>query len=397
MQFSETWLRSLVNTSLSSEELAHLLTMAGLEVEEIVPVAPAFGNVVVARVLSIEKHPDADRLNVLRVNVGQAEPLTIVCGAQNVTVGMQAPCALVGAKLPGIEIKQAQVRGVASFGMMCSEKELGLAEASAGLLELSVTAVVGQSIREHLDLDDHLFTLKLTPNRSDCLSLSGIAREVSALTGAVLAPLPEITFAQTGGQKKAVKVSAADACPRYMTRAITGVNAKAATPAWMMQRLERCGLRSISAIVDITNFVMLELGQPLHAFDFAKLNGDIDVRFARSGETLALLNQQVVELQSDMLVIADSMQAVALAGIMGGAGSAVDELTTDILLESAFFVPGAMAGKSRRLGFASDSSYRFERGVDFANTQVALDRATQLILDICGGQASVVTQALLPG
>jgi phenylalanyl-tRNA synthetase beta chain len=394
MQFSESWLRSMINPSLSSDELSHLLTMAGLEVEEMVSVAPAFDKVVVAEVLSKEKHPDADRLNVLSVNVGQAEPLTIVCGAQNVTVGMKAPCALVGAKLPGIEIKQAKVRGVASFGMMCSEKELGLAEESAGLLELSADAKVGLSIREHLDLDDHLFTLKLTPNRSDCLSLNGIAREVSALTGTSLAPSPKVSFVVDGTKKMAVKVSAAEACPRYMTRAITGVNAQAATPAWMVQRLVRCGLRSISAIVDVTNYILLEMGQPLHAFDYARLNGNIDVRFARSGETLELLNQQVVELQPDMLVIADSKQAVALAGIMGGAGSAVGELTTDILLESAFFSPGVIVGKSRRLGFGSDSSYRFERGVDFANTQAALDRATQLILDICGGQAGSATENL---
>ena len=394
MQFSESWLRSLVKTPLSSGELSHLLTMAGLEVEEMKPVASAFDKVVIAQVLTKEKHPDADRLNVLSVDVGQTEPLTIVCGAQNVAVGMKAPCALVGAQLPGIEIKQAKVRGVASFGMMCSAKELGLAEESSGLLELSAGAPVGQSIREYLDLDDQLFTLKLTPNRSDCLSLHGIAREVAALTGSELLPQAKTSFAQTGAKKIEVKVAAAEACPRYVTRVITGVNTKAATPAWMQQRLERCGLRSISAIVDVTNYVLLELGQPLHAFDFAKLNGGIEVRFARAGEKLQVLNQQIVELQADMLVIADSKQPVALAGVMGGAGSAVDDATTEILLESAFFVPGVIVGKSRRLGFGSDSSYRFERGVDFANTQVALDRATQLILDICGGQAGAVTEVL---
>jgi len=394
MQFSESWLRNLVHTSLSREELSHLLTMAGLEVEEMTPVAPAFDKVVVAQVLSKDKHPDADRLNVLTVNIGQAEALTIVCGAQNVNIGMKAPCALVGAKLPGIEIKQAKVRGIASFGMMCSTKELGLAAESSGLMELSADAAVGQSIREYLDLDDHLFTLKLTPNRCDCLSMYGIAREVSALTGASLAPLPEISFTPSSVKNVAVKVSAPEACPRYITRQITGVNAKAVTPAWMAQRLERSGLRSISAIVDVTNYVLLEMGQPLHAFDLAKLSGGIEVRFARAGEKLQLLNQQEVELQSDMLVVADDQGAVALAGIMGGTGSAVDDATTDIVLESAFFVPGVIVGKSRKLGFSSDSSYRFERGVDFANTQVALDRATQLILDICGGQAGAVTEVL---
>lgn len=394
MQFSESWLRKLVNTSLSSDELSHLLTMAGLEVEEMAPVAPAFDKIVVAQVLSKDKHPDADRLNVLSVSIGQGEPLTIVCGAQNVSVGMKAPCALVGAKLPGIEIKQAKVRGVASFGMMCSAKELGLAEESSGLLELSADATVGQSVRQHLDLDDHLITLKLTPNRSDCLSLYGIAREVSALTGAGLASLPTISFAQTSVKKIAVKVAAPEACPRYVARAITGVNAKAGTPAWMIQRLERCGLRSISPIVDVTNYVLLEMGQPLHAFDLAKLNGGIEVRFARAGEQLQVLNQQNVELQSDMLVIADDKRVVALAGVMGGADSAVDDETTDILLESAFFAPSAIVGKSRRLGFGSDSSYRFERGVDFSSTQTALDRTTQLILDICGGEAGATTEVL---
>jgi len=392
MQFSESWLRSLVNPSLSSEQLAHLLTMAGLEVEEIRPVAPMFDKVVVGQVLSREKHPGADRLNVLAVNVGQAEPLTIVCGAQNVTVGMKAPCALVGAKLPGLEIKQAKVRGIASFGMMCSAKELGLAEESSGLMELPVDAVAGQNIREYLDLDDHLITLKLTPNRSDCLSLFGIAREVSALTGASLAQLPKPSFTQASAKTIDIKVAAPEACPRYAARAITGVNAKAETPAWMVQRLERCGLRSISAIVDVTNYVLLEIGQPLHAFDLAKLNGGIEVRFARAAEKLQLLNQQSVELQPDVLVIADATQTVALAGVMGGAHSAVDDATTDILLESAFFAPNVIVGKSRRLGIVSDASYRFERGVDFAITRTALDRATQLMLDICGGQAGSITE-----
>ncbi|MDE2117181.1 MAG: phenylalanine--tRNA ligase subunit beta [Betaproteobacteria bacterium] len=410
MQFSESWLRKFVNPSISSEELAHLLTMAGLEVEEMSAVAPPFDKVVVAQVLTKDKHPDADRLSVLTVDVGQGEPLSIVCGAQNVMVGMKAPCALAGAKLPGIEIKQAKVRGIASFGMMCSTKELGLAEESSGplrqgfgqastelrtgLMELAADAVVGQSIREHLDLDDHRITLKLTPNRSDCLSLYGIAREVSALTGTTLQALPKVAFNQSSNLVSKVKVAAPAACPRYAGRVIAGVNARAATPAWMVQRLERCGLRSISALVDVTNYVLLELGQPLHAFDLDKLDGDIEVRFARAGESLKLLNEQTVALQDDMLVIADSKQPVALAGVMGGSASAVDDATTGIFLESAFFAPNVIVGKSRRLGFSSDSSYRFERGVDFAATQTALDRATQLILDICGGQAGAVTEVL---
>ncbi len=401
MQFSESWLRSFVDKfPLSHElvppshELADMLTMAGLEVEEMTPVAPAFDKVVVAQVLSKEKHPDADRLNLLKVDVGQGEPLSIVCGAQNVMVGMKAPCALVGAKLPGMEIKQAKVRGIASFGMMCSAKELGLAEESSGLLELNADAEVGQSIRQHLDLDDHLITLKLTPNRGDCLSLYGIAREVAALVRAPLPDLDEPSFVQASNKKINVRVADVAACPRYTGRAIAGVNAKAATPAWMVRRLERCGLRSISAIVDVTNYVLLELGQPLHAFDLNKLHGGIIVRFAQAGEQIKLLNDQTLELQDDMLVIADDIAPVALAGVMGGAGSAVDDATTDIFLESAFFSPRVIAGKSRRLGFGSDSSYRFERGVDFAATQVALDRATQLILDVCGGQAGAVIEVL---
>jgi phenylalanyl-tRNA synthetase beta chain len=394
MKFSESWLRTLVNPSHSSEALAHLLTMAGLEVEERVEVAPAFDKVVVAQVLSKEKHPDADRLNLLSVDVGLAEPLVIVCGAQNVSVGMKAPCALVGAKLPGIEIKQAKVRGIASFGMMCSSKELGLAEESSGLLELAADAVVGQSIREHLDLDDHLLTLKLTPNRCDCLSVNGIAREVAALTGSVLQALPPTSFKQNSSHSRKVKVTASAACPCYTGRVIAGVNAKAGTPAWMVQRLERCGLRSISALVDVTNYVLLELGQPLHAFDLNKLNGDIEVRFAHAGESMKLLNEHTLELKADMLVITDSKHPVALAGVMGGADSAVDDATTDIFLESAFFAPSVIVGKSRQLGFGSDSSYRFERGVDFAATQIALDRATQLILDICGGEAGIVTEVI---
>ncbi|MEK7811294.1 MAG: phenylalanine--tRNA ligase subunit beta, partial [Pseudomonadota bacterium] len=368
--------------------------MAGLEVEDRIPVAPVFDKVVVAQVLTKDKHPDADRLNILTVDVGQAEALTIVCGAHNVSVGMKAPCALIGAKLPGIEIKQAKVRGTASFGMMCSQSELGLAKESSGLMELSPEAIVGMSIRDHLDLDDHLFTIKLTPNRSDCLSMLGIAREISALTGAPVQDLKNAEPKLHDIPNRKISLTASKACPRYIGRVISGVNAQAMTPAWMVQRLERCGLRSISALVDVTNYVLLERGQPLHAFDLNKLNGNIEIRFARLGETLKLLNDQVVELQEDMLVIADEKGAVALAGVMGGADSAVDEATTTVFLESAFFQPSTIAGKARLLGFSSDSSYRFERGVDFSGTAAALDRATQLILEICGGEASPYTEQL---
>ncbi len=392
MKFSENWLRQIVNPSLDSAQLGHLLTMAGLEVEAQEPAAPAFSHVVVAHILSAEKHPDADRLQVLSVDVGQGEPLQIVCGAANARAGLKSACALVGAKLPGFDIKRAKVRGVESFGMMCSEKELGLAAESAGIIELPGGAPVGQDIREYFDLDDTLFELKLTPNRSDCLSVAGIARDVAALTGAALDLRTPSSTAVSSTQAKLVRVDVPQVCPRYCGRVINGVGARAATPVWMRRRLERSGLRSISAIVDITNYVLLELGQPLHAFDLARLKGDIEVRMARPAERVALLNEQTAELQDDMLVIADDSGAIALAGIMGGAGTAVADGTTDVFLESAYFAPAAIAGRARRLGLSTDSSHRFERGVDFAATRQCLERATQLILDICGGSAGEITE-----
>lgn len=394
MQFSENWLRSLVNTDLDSQSLSHALTMAGLEVEEMLPVAAPFSKVVVAKILSAEKHPDADRLQVCKVDVGLAEPLQIVCGAPNARAGLLAPCAMVGAELPGISIKQAKVRGVESFGMMCSSKELGISAEATGLLELDSNAVVGQSIREHLDLDDHLFTLKLTPNRSDCLSITGIARDVAAITGATTNFGKTAPVAVDLAEAKNVTVSESAACPRYCGRLVKGINASAATPAWMVKRLERSGLRSISAVVDITNYVLLELGQPMHAFDAAKLSGDISVRFAQAGEQLSLLNDQTIELKKDDLVIADTQGAVALAGIMGGKPSSVSNDTVDIFLESAFFVPAVIAGKARRLGLSTDSSYRFERGVDFGNTRNAIEYATALIQQVCGGKAGAMTEVV---
>lgn len=394
MQFSENWLRSLVDTDLDSQALSHALTMAGLEVEEMQPVAAPFSKVVVAKILSAEKHPDADRLQVCKVDVGQAEPLQIVCGAANARAGLLAPCALVGAELPGISIKQAKVRGVESFGMMCSSKELGITEEASGLLELDADAVVGQDIREYLDLNDHLFTLKLTPNRSDCLSLQGIARDVAAITAGTTKFEEIQPVAVDLQQTKNVTVTEQAACPRYTGRVISGINAKVSTPAWMVKRLERSGLRSISAVVDITNYVLLALGQPMHAFDASKLNGDIHVRFAKAGEALELLNDSIIELKADDLVIADAQGAVALAGIMGGKPSSVSDETTDVFLESAFFVPAVIAGKARRLGLSTDSSYRFERGVDFGGTRNALEYATALILQICGGKAGAVTEVV---
>ena len=394
MKFSENWLRSYVNPPLTSEALAHALTMAGLEVEALEPVAPPFDKVVVGEVQSLAKHPDANRLNVCLVDVGAASPLQIVCGAANVHAGAKVPCALVGAALPKITIKQAKVRGVESFGMLCSEQELGLAEESSGLLLLPADAPVGASIRDYLALDDTLFTLKLTPNRSDCLSVSGVACEVAAVTGSPLTPPAIVPVAVTHADTLAVDVQASAACPRYCGRIVRGVNAKAPTPAWMVQRLLRSGLRPISAIVDITNYVLLELGQPLHAFDLAKLDGAISVRMARAGEQITLLNDQTATLETDMLIIADMRHAVAVAGIMGGAETAVGENTQHVFLEAAFFSPDAIAGRARRLGLVSDSSHRFERGVDFAATSDCLERATQLLVEICGGAAGPITESV---
>jgi phenylalanyl-tRNA synthetase beta chain len=391
MQFSEQWLREYTNPAIDTDALSHLLTMAGLEVEGLDGIGAKFTKVVIAEIISAEKHPDADRLQLLKVDIGDAQPLQIVCGASNARVGIKAPCALVGAVLPGFEIKQAKVRGVESFGMMCSEKELGLATESAGILELPADAPVGQDIREFLGLNDQLFTLKLTPNRSDCLSLVGIAREVAALTGADLTLPNAEPIKSSIADSKAVTVVDKEACAIYSGRLVKGVNAQATTPAWMVRRLERSGLHSISAIVDITNYVLLELGQPMHAFDAIKLSGDINVRWATQSEEIVLLNQQTVKLDKDMLVIADHSGAIAFAGVMGGASTAVSDTTQDIFLESAFFTPDTIAGKGRRFGISTDSSYRFERGVDFGRTLQALERATALVLEICGGQAGPVT------
>ena len=398
MQFSEYWLRTLVNPALDSAALAHLLTMAGLEVEESLPVAPPFEQVVVAEVLSVDKHPDADKLKLCAVAVGQDQPLQIVCGAPNVAAGMKVPCALIGARLPGITIKKAKVRGVESFGMLCSARELGITEDDqGGLLALAADAPVGQSIREYLHLDDQLLTLKLTPNRADCLSLAGIAREVAALTGTPL-NLPTIApVAATHDAQRAIVLDAPQACPRYCGRVIKGVNAAAATPQWMVQALARSGIRSISASVDVTNYVMLELGQPLHAFDNALLSGAIHVRLPQPGEQLELLNEQTITPHPASPLIADEAhggRALALAGIMGGAETGVTDATTEIFLESAFFTPDAIAGKARELGFASDASYRFERGVDFELPRRAMERATRLMLDICGGEPGPVVEAV---
>lgn len=386
MQFSESWLRSLCNPPLTSGELAHLLTMAGLEVEALEPVAPPFSGVVVAEVLAVEQHPNADKLRLCRVEAGQGEPLTIVCGAPNVATGMKVPCALVGAELPGIRISAAKVRGIESRGMLCSARELGLSDDHGGLLGLAPEAPVGAELRSYLDLDDRRFTLKLTPNRSDCLGVLGIAREVAALTAAPLTRPPLGAVPAQIEERLQVRVLAPELCGRFSGRVIRGVNARAATPEWMRQRLERSGQRCISALVDISNYVMLELNRPNHVFDLDKVQGGLEVRWARPGETLRLLNEQSIELDGDVGVIADAVGVESLAGIMGGESTAVDLATTGVYVEAAFWWPEAIQGRARRYGFISEAAHRFERGTDFADTTEGVDRVTRLILDICGGQ-----------
>jgi phenylalanyl-tRNA synthetase beta chain len=394
MQFPESWLRNLVNPALDTAQLAHVVTMAGLEVEALTPAAPPFSNVVVAEILSADKHPDADRLRVCQVDVGEASPITIVCGAPNAAAGLKVPCARPGAILPGIEIKVAKVRGVESFGMLCSTKELGLEGAADGLMVLPEDAPVGEDFRSWLNLDDTLITLKLTPNRADCLSMQGLAREVGAITGADVR-LPQVRAVDTRIQDTVpVQVSASEACPLYLGRVVRGIDAQAPTPRWMAERLERSGIRPLLAPIDVTNYVLLELGQPMHAFALSRLNGGIEVRMARAGEQLELLNGQTAELAPDMLVIADASGPVALAGIMGGLPTSVERATVDVFLEAAFFTPTAIAGRARRLGLSTDSSHRFERGVDFGATRRALERATELLIDICGGQAGPITEAV---
>ncbi len=394
MQFSELWLRSFVSPALDSDALGHLLTMAGLEVEEQGGVAAVFSKVVVAQIVEAEKHPNADKLRVCKVDAGLGELLQIVCGAPNAAAGIKIPCALVGADLAGFGIKAAKLRGVESFGMLCSAKELGTSDESSGLLVLAEDAPIGMDVREYLSLDDTLFTIKLTPNRADCLSLTGIAREVAALTASPLTLPACEPVAATHADARAIVLDAPEACPRYSGRIIRGVDAKAPTPEWMKQRLARSGIRSISALVDVTNYVMLELGQPLHAFDNAKLNGSIHVRLPNAGEQVLLLNGQTITPAADTLLIADETRALALAGVMGGEDSGITLDTTDLFLESAFFAPDAIAGRARAYGFSSDASYRFERGVDFALAGQAMERATRLILDICGGSAGPVQEAL---
>jgi phenylalanyl-tRNA synthetase beta chain len=399
MRVSVKWLRELVDLGdMPVDRLARVLTMSGIEVEETTPVAADFSGIVVGHVRAVRPHPNADKLRVTEVDAGTGETLTIVCGAPNVEAGQRVPCALVGARLqlPGqqpLEIKRAKLRGVESNGMLCSARELGLSQDHAGLLVLEADAPVGRDIREHLALDDVYLTLKLTPNRGDCLSMFGIARDAAAITGGSLKLPASQAVAATIPDARAIRITERKGCGQYYGRVIRGIDATRPTPQWMARRLERAGLRSISPLVDITNYVMIEHGQPMHAFDQAKLQGAIDVRFMKPGEQLKLLSEQWAEYTPSLLAITDASGPVALGGIMGGFETMVTSRTTDVFFEAAYFDPETVQGRARALSLVSDAAHRFERGVDFAATLNALERATALVLEICGGAAGPVTHA----
>lgn len=397
MQFPESWLRTFCNPPLTTQQLADTLTMAGLEVEALQPVCPPFNSVVVGRILAAVQHPNADRLRVCKVDAGQGgEPLIIVCGAPNARVGLLVPCALVGASLPAgddgqaFHIKLGKLRGIESQGMLCSARELKLSDDSAGLLELPDDAPVGMNLRDYLSLDDTLFTLKLTPNLAHCLSVYGVARELSALTGTPLVNPVHEAVLPAHQDRVAVDIQATDLCGRFSGRVIRGINPAAKTPRWMVDRLARCGQRSVNALVDISNYVMFELGRPTHIFDLDKLNGQLTVRWARQGETLKLLNGNVVELDERVGVIADAHAVESLAGIMGGDATAVSDDTRHVYVEAAFWWPKAVAGRSRRYNFSTDAGHRFERGVDPEGTVEHIEYITRLIQSVCGGQAGPV-------
>ncbi|WP_111640586.1 phenylalanine--tRNA ligase subunit beta [Marinimicrobium alkaliphilum] len=391
MKLSESWLREWVNPSVTTQELVSQLTMAGLEVDAVEPVAGDFSGVVVGEIVAVEQHPDADKLRVCQVAGGPDGNVQVVCGAPNARTGIKVPFALVGAKLPGdFKIKKAKLRGVESFGMLCAQTELQAGDDDDGLWELPVDAPVGEDLRSYLQLNDQIIEVDLTPNRSDCLSLKGIAREVGVLnrvpvTSPVIAPVPAVN-----DEVRGVTLKAPEACSRYVGRVIRNVDVSRPSPLWLQEKLRRAGLRPIDAIVDVTNFVLLELGQPMHAFDLNTLEGDIQVRLAEPGEKLTLLDEQEIALNADTLVIADQAKALAMAGIMGGLGSSVTAQTRDIFLESAFFNPIAIAGRARSYGLHTDSSHRFERGVDFDLQVTAIERATALLLDIVGGEPGPV-------
>ena len=392
MKFSEQWLRSWVTPDVSREDLVARLSMVGLEVDAVQPVAGAFSGVVVGEILSAEQHPDADKLRVCQVSNG-AETFQVVCGAPNARVGIKIPFAMIGAELPGdFKIKKAKLRGVESQGMLCSASELQISEDNSGLMELAADAPVGQDIRTYLSLDDASIEIGLTPNRGDCLSLAGLAREVGAMYSAAVSPVAVDAVAPVHDEVRPVEVLASKACPRYLGRVVRNVDLSRPTPLWMVERLRRSDIRSIDAAVDITNYVMLELGQPMHAFDLAEINGGIRVRMAEEGEKLVLLDGQEVSLRADTLVIADHSRALAIAGVMGGEHSGVSDKTRDLFLESAFFDNIAIAGKARSYGLHTDSSHRFERGVDSQLARKAMERATALLLEIVGGEAGPIIE-----
>jgi len=391
MKISESWLREWVNPQISTAELVAQLTMAGLEVDSIEPAAASFSGVIVGEILSAEQHPDAEKLRVCQVKGHADGVLQIVCGAPNARPGIKIPFATIGAELPGdFKIKKAKLRGVESFGMLCSQVELQLGEDDSGLWELPADAPVGVNLREYLKFDDQLIEVDLTPNRGDCLSIRGLAREVGVLNRAAVSQPAFTAIEPRSAERFVVEIQAPAACPTYAGRVIRNIDITRPSPLWLREKLRRSGIRSIDPVVDVTNYVLLELGQPMHAFDLDKLSGGIVVRMADAGEKLVLLNDQAVELRSDTLVIADREKALAIAGIMGGAGSAVSEATQNIFLESAFFAPEAIAGKARSYGLHTDSSHRFERGVDPQLQVTAIERATELLLAIVGGEAGPV-------
>ena len=391
MKFSESWLREWVNPAISTEELSEQITMAGLEVDAVEPVAGAFTGVVVGHVVECAQHPDADKLRVTKVDVGAGEPIDIVCGAPNCRQGLKVCCAIVGAVLPGdFKIKKAKLRGQPSEGMLCSFDELAIPVESDGIIELPADAPVGMDVREYLKLNDNAIEIGLTPNRADCLGMLGIAREVGVLNRLPVTE-PQISpVAASIDNVMPIKVSAPDACPRYLGRVIKGIDANATSPLWMQEKLRRCGIRSIDPVVDVTNYILLEMGQPMHAFDHAKIDGGIVVRMAEEGEKLTLLDGNEVTLRTDTLVVADHSRPLAMAGIFGGEFSGVTAETKDVLLECAFFSPLSITGRARAYGLHTDSSHRFERGVDYAVQNKAMERATALLLEICGGEAGPV-------
>jgi len=397
MKFSEKWLREWVDPPVTSMELVHRLTMAGLEVDSVEQLGAGVEGLVVGEVLSVEKHPDADKLRVCKVDAGQDEALQIVCGAPNVRAGGRYPLALVGSRLPGdITIRKSRLRGVESHGMLCSARELGLGDAHQGLMELPPETRAGEDIAAVLGLDDVLIDVDLTPNRGDCLGIEGIAREVGTLTRTPVTAVALEEVPSAIPECLPIEVRSPEACPRYLGRVIRGIDPKASTPLWMQERLRRSGLRSIDPVVDVTNYVLLELGQPMHAFDLAQLAGGVCVRYAQEGEQLTMLDERTVPLEVDTLVIADSEKPLAIAGVMGGIHSGVSETTTDVFLECAYFSPEVIAGRARKYAMQTDSSHRFERGVDPGLQHRAIHRATDLLVAISGGQAGPVCESFAP-